>query len=168
MKLSLLYISVGIFSVLMQTTILHLLPFGFIVPDLALVLCVYWGLHHPTVGAVLGSFILGYSVDVFSSPPLLGLNTFAMSLVFLTVYLSSRFIWIHNPLLSAPVVFLASWVKSAALIMAWTLFLTVDSVWVVVLKLIFLEALVAAVMAPLVFFLLRRGQNYLEEASNPL
>ncbi|MEE9145296.1 MAG: hypothetical protein V3U06_11070 [Candidatus Binatia bacterium] len=91
-----------------------------------------------------------------------------MSLVFLTVYLSSRFIWIHNPLLSAPVVFLASWVKSAALIMAWTLFLTVDSVWVVVLKLIFLEALVAAVMAPLVFFLLRRGQNYLEEASNPL
>ncbi len=59
MKLSLLYISVGILSVLLQTTILHLLPFGFIVPDLALVLCVYWGLHHPTVGAVLGSFILG-------------------------------------------------------------------------------------------------------------
>ena len=38
------------------------------VPDLILVLCVYWGLHHPTVGAVLGSFVLGYSVDVVSSP----------------------------------------------------------------------------------------------------
>ena len=145
MKLSLLYISVGILSVLLQTTVLHFLPFGFIVPDLALVLCVYWGLHHPTVGAVLGSFILGYSVDVFSSPPLLGLNTFSMSLVFL-----------------------ASWVKSAALIIAWTLFLTVDSLWVVVLKYIFLEAIVAAVMAPFVFFLLRRGHNYLEEAPNPL
>ena len=32
-----------------------------------LVLCVYLGLHHPTVGAALGRFLLGYSIDVVSS-----------------------------------------------------------------------------------------------------
>ena len=167
MKSSLLFLLAGFLVVLLQTTFLHLLPLGPIVPDLILVLCVYWGLNHPTVGAVLGSFLLGYSVDVFSSP-VLGLNAFAMSLVFLAVYLSSRCIWIHNPLLSAAVVFLASWIKGAALIMVGTLFLAVDGLWMGVLKYIFLEALIAAMLAPAVFSLLRRGQSYLEEVRMPL
>lgn len=167
MKLSLLFLLFGFLLVLLQTTFLHLFPLGPIVPDLILVLCVYWGLNHPTVGAVFGSFILGYSVDVFSSP-VLGLNAFAMSLVFLAVYLSSRCIWIHNPLLSTAVVFFASWVKGAALIMVWTLFLAVDGLWMGVLKYIFLEALIAAILAPGLFFLLRRGQRYLEEVRMPL
>jgi rod shape-determining protein MreD len=103
MKLSLLLFAVGLLLVLLQTTFLHFFP---LVPDLILVLCVYWGLHHPTVGAVLASFVLGYSVDVVSSP-VLGVNALAMSLVFLSVYLSSRSIWLHNHLVSAIVVFLA-------------------------------------------------------------
>lgn len=167
MKLSLLFLLVGFLVVLLQTTFLHLFPLGPIVPDLILVLCVYWGLNHPTVGAVLGSFLLGYSVDVFSSP-VLGLNAFAMSLVFLAVYLSSRCIWIHNPLLSAAVVFFASWIKGAALILVGSLFLAAEGLWIGVLKYIFLEALVAAVLAPGVFSLLRRGQSYLEEVRMPL
>ena len=130
-------------------------------------LCVYWGLHHPTVGAVLSAFVLGYSVDVVSSP-ILGLNAFAMSLVFLAVYLSSRSIWIHNPLTSALVVFIASWVKGTALILVWMVFMSVDGLWVSALRYIFLEALVAALLAPVVFALLRRGQTYLEEARMPV
>ncbi|MBI2988568.1 MAG: rod shape-determining protein MreD [Deltaproteobacteria bacterium] len=167
MKLSLLFLLVGFLVVLLQTTFLHLLPLGPIVPDLILVLCVYWGLNHPTVGAVLGSFLLGYSVDVFSSP-VLGLNAFAMSLVFLAVYLSSRCIWIHSPLLSSAVVFFASWIKGAALILVGTLFFAVEGLWIGVLKYIFLEALAAAILAPVVFALLRRGQSLLEEVRMPL
>lgn len=167
MKLSLLFLSVGFLLVFLQTTFLHLLPPGPFVPDLILVLCVYWGLNHPTVGAVLGAFILGYSVDVFSSP-VLGVNAFAMSLVFLSVYLCSRCIWIHNSWLGAAVVFFASWVKGGALILAWTLLLTVDGLWMGALKSIFLEALFAAILAPWIFSLLRRGQNFLEEARLPL
>lgn len=161
MKLSALFMSFGLLLVLLQTTFLHLFPLGPIVPDLTLVLCVYWGLNHPTVGAVLGSFILGYSVDVFSSP-VLGLNAFAMSLVFLTVYLSSRCIWIHNSLLSAAVVFIAAWIKGAALVIVWNLFLAADGLWMGFLKYIFLEALTAAILAPAFFSLLRRSQSYLE------
>jgi rod shape-determining protein MreD len=162
MKLSLAFFVVGVLLVLLQTTFLHLLPIGPIVPDLILVLCVYWGLHHPTVGAVLGSFLLGYSVDVVSSP-ILGLNAFAMSLVFLAVYASSRSIWLHHPVVSSIVVLLAALIKGAALLLVWTVFLSVEGFWTGALRYILLEALVAAVLAPAVFALLRRGQTYLEE-----
>jgi rod shape-determining protein MreD len=163
MKLSLLFFAVGLFMVLLQTTFLHFFP---VVPDLILVLCVYWGLHHPTVGAVLGSFILGYSVDVVSSP-ILGINAFAMSLVFLAVYLSSRSIWLHNPLVSAIVVFLASLVKGAALLVVWAIFLSTEGFWIGAIRYILGEALVAAVLAPAVFAMLRRGQVYIERVQIP-
>jgi rod shape-determining protein MreD len=163
MKLSLVLFAVGLLRVLLQTTFLHFSP---VVPDLILVLCVYWGLHHPTVGAVLGSFVLGYSVDVVSSP-LLGINAFAMSLVFLAVYLSSRSIWLHNPLVSAVVVLLASLVKGVALVLVWVIFLSTEGFWMGAIRYILIEAVVAAVLAPLVFAVLRRGQTYLERVQIP-
>lgn len=166
MKLSLLFLGVGFFLLLLQTTVLHFFPLGPVVPDLILVLCVYWGLNYPTVGAALGSFILGYSVDVVSSP-LLGLNAFALSLVFLAVYLSSRCIWIHDSLLGAAVVFVASWVKALALLVASSLFMTSDGLWRGLLEYIFFDALAAAALAPILFVLLRRGQQYIEAAEMP-
>ena len=163
MKLSLLLFVTGLLMVLLQTTFLHFFP---LVPDLILVLCVYWGLHHPTVGAVLGAFVLGYSVDVVSSP-ILGINAFAMSLVFLAVYLSSRSIWLHNHLVSAVVVLLASLIKGAALVLVSAIFLSTEGFWMGALRYILLEALVAALLAPFVFALLRRGQTYLEKVQIP-
>lgn len=168
MRLSLLFIAAGFLVVLLQTTVLHLLPLGRFVPDLALVLCVYLGLNHPTVGAVLGSFILGYSVDVFSAGGVLGLNAFAFSLVFLAVYVSSRAIWVHSPLSSAPVVFFASWIKVAALQGVWTLFLAMDGLGAGALKYTLVDAILAAVLAPGIFSLLKRGQSYLEEVRMPV
>jgi rod shape-determining protein MreD len=162
MRSSLLFLTVGMLSLLLQTTFLHLLPLGPIVPDLILVLCVYWGLYYPSVAAVLGSFALGYSVDVISSP-ILGLNAFAMSLVFLAVYLSSRSIWLHNPMVSAIVVFLASLIKGAAFVLVWAVFLSMEGIWIGAARYIIMEALIAALLAPFVFALLRRGQSYLEQ-----
>jgi len=168
MRFSLLFIVAGFLVVLLQTTVLHLLPLGRFVPDLALVLCVYLGLNHPTVGAVLGSFILGYSVDVFSAGGVLGLNAFAFSLVFLAVYLSSRAIWVHSPLSSAPVVFFASWIKVAAFQGIWTLFLAMEGLGAGALKYTLVDAILAAVFAPGIFSLLKRGQSYLEEVRMPV
>lgn len=163
MKLWLLLFAVGLVMILLQTTFLHFSP---VVPDLILVLCVYWGLHHPTVGAVLASFVLGYSIDVVSSP-ILGVNAFAMSLVFLAVYLSSRSIWLHNHLVSAIVVLLASLVKGAALVLVWAIFLSTEGFWMGAIRYILIEALVAALVAPFVFSLLRRGQSYVERVQIP-
>jgi rod shape-determining protein MreD len=160
MRLFLLYFVVGIFLILLQSTFLHILPSP-VVPDLVLVLCVYLGLHHPTVGAALGSFVLGYSVDVVSSR-LLGLNAFAMTLVFLAVYFSSRSIWLHHPVVSSLIVLFAALVKGVAVALLWTVFLKAEGFWFGAARTIILEALVAAVLAPVVFALLRRGESYLK------
>jgi len=155
----LLYFLVGLFLILLQSTFFSLLPLGPIVPDLILVLCVYLGLHHPTVGAALGSFVLGYSVDVVSSR-LLGFNAFAMTLVFLSVYFSSRSIWLHHPVVSSLIVLCAALVKGVAMVLVWVIFLSMEGFWLGAVKYIVMEALVAAALAPLVFSLLRRGENY--------
>jgi rod shape-determining protein MreD len=161
MRLFLLYFVVGIFLILLQSTLLHLLPFGPVVPDLVLVLCVYLGLNHPTVGAAVGSFVLGYSIDVLSSR-LLGINAFAMTLVFLAVYFSSRTIWLHHPVVSSLIVLLAAVVKGLALVLLWTIFLSAEGFWIGAVKYILMEALLAAALAPLVFSLLRRGESYMK------
>jgi rod shape-determining protein MreD len=160
MRLFLLYFVVGIFLILLQSTFFHILPSP-VVPDLVLVLCVYLGLHHPTVGAALGSFVLGYSIDVVSSR-LLGLNAFAMTLVFLAVYFSSRSIWLHHPVVSSLIVLFAALVKGVAVALLWTVFLKAEGFWFGAARTIILEALVAAVLAPVVFALLRRGESYLK------
>lgn len=166
MRLFLLFFLVAIFVLLLQTTLLHLLPISPVVPDLTLVLCVYLGLYHPTVGAALGAFLLGYSIDIVSSR-IIGLNAFAMSLVFLTVYLSSRAIWLQNPLVSSFVVLLASLVKGAALVLVSALFVSVEGFWIGAGWYIIKEALLAALLAPVVFALLRRGENYVDRFRAP-
>jgi rod shape-determining protein MreD len=161
-KLFSLLLAVGFLTVLFQTTFLHLLPLGGIVPDLVLVICVYLGLNHQTVGSVFGAFLLGYAVDVFSSP-VSGLNAFALSFVFLAVYVSSHWVWVRSPLLSSAVVFFASWIKGAALVLLWTLFLARNELeFAGFLRYIFLDSLVAALLAPVVFSFLSRAKTYLE------
>ena len=93
----------------------------------------------------------------------LTLALFAMSLVFLSVYLSSRSIWIQNPLVTSFVVLLAALVKGAALVLLWAVFLSVEGFWLGAARYIIMEALVAALLAPVLFALLRRGQNYVEK-----
>ena len=157
MKLSLLLFGFGILLVVLQTTLQRLLPIGAIVPDLVLVLCVYWGLHHPSAGAAFGSFMLGYTVDIISSQ-LLGVNAFAMSLVFLSVYLGSRSIWLHHPIVSSIVVLFAALVKGAGLVLVWVVFLSTEGFWQGAARYIVSEALIAAVLAPFMFALLQRGE----------
>ncbi len=166
MRLFLLFFLVAIFVLLLQTTLLHLLPISPVVPDLTLVLCVYLGLYHPTVGAALGAFLLGYSIDIVSSR-IIGLNAFAMSLVFLTVYLSSRAIWLQNPLVTSFVVLLASLVKGVALVLVSAIFVSIEGFWIGAGWYIIKEALLAALLAPIVFALLRRGESYVDRFRAP-
>jgi rod shape-determining protein MreD len=159
MKVSLLLFVVGIFLVVLQTTLQRLLPIGPMVPDLILILCVYWGLRHPTIGAAFGSFLLGYSVDILSSQ-LLGVNAFAMSLVFVAVYVGSRSIWLHHPIVSSIIVLCAALIKGVGIALAWAVFLSIEGFWQGALRYIVSEALMAAVLAPFMFALLARGESY--------
>jgi rod shape-determining protein MreD len=161
-KLFFLFLAVGFLAILFQTTVLHFFPLKSVVPDLVLVLCVYLGLNHHTLGSVFGAFLLGYSMDVFSTP-VTGMHAFALSLVFLAVYVSSHWIWVRNPLLSSAVVFFASWVKGTALVLLWFFFLARNGLELAgFLKYALLDSSVAALLAPLVFLGLNRAKSYLE------
>jgi hypothetical protein len=59
-------------------------------------------------------------------------------------------------------VFFASWVKAVALIIAGSIFLSAEDFWLGILRYVLLEAAFAAILAPAVFFLLQRGQSYME------
>ena len=163
MKASIFLFSIGLVLVLVQATILHILTWDPIVPDLTMILCVYWALYRPTVGAVWGTFVLGCAIDILSSP-VLGVNAFALSLVFLLTLLSSRFIWGRGHFISATVVFVATWVRVGAMALVSPLFQGLEASWTVAVHSLVWEALFSALIAPALFVVLRFVQGRLDPA----
>lgn len=149
-------------ALLVQTTLVPLLPFGALMPDLLLVVCVYLGLHFHSPAGALGAFAIGYVEDSFSGA-VPGLNAFAMMVVFITVYLASRQLWVSNALSKIVMVFLASLVKAFAVLALLGLFLSLDGVWRTAMKYVLVEAVLAAAVGPLMFALLARTQQVAAE-----
>jgi rod shape-determining protein MreD len=141
------------FGLLLQTTLVHALPFGMHPsPDVLLVICVYLGLHRHTVGGVFGAFVLGYVQDAVSGTAT-GLNAFGMVVVYLLVYLTCRRLWVNNVLSKVVLVFLASWVKAGAVFLVSIVFGTFEGGWLALGSVLF-NAVLAAVIAPPIFALL--------------
>ncbi len=146
---------VAALGLLLQTTLLHVLPFGQPAPEIVLVLCVYLGLHHHTVGGVFGAFLLGYLQDsVSGSPP--GLNAFGMVVVYVLVYLTCRRLWVDNVVSRVVLVFLASLVKTVAVVAFIAVFIASGVSWSATVGRLLVNATLAAVVAPPVFWLLAR------------
>src|SRR5216117_1616107 len=98
---------------LIQTTIFPSLPGLPVVPDLILVLAVYLGAAHHTVGGAAGAFLLGYFLDTFSGT-LLGQNAFALSAVYLSVRFFARHLWFERGLPVMALAFYGSLVRGVA------------------------------------------------------
>ena len=144
------YIVTGMLVLLLQTTLLHGLSGGRIIPDLVLILCVYLGLHEHNIGGATGAFLLGYLLDSFSGS-LVGLHAFAMTTVYLVVYLVSRRLWMDNTLSGVAMVFLGSLLKGVAIVVALAAYLSIDRMSFGVAQTLFAEALLAAALTPIVF-----------------
>src|SRR3972149_10268670 len=140
------------FGVLLETTVLPVLPFGGAAPDILLVLCVYLALHHHTVGGAVGAFLLGYLQDSISGSAT-GLNAFGMCVVFLFVYLTCRRLWVDNLLSKVVLVFLASFVKTVAGVGFLMVFLDFEGAWGSLAWSVVLHAVLAATVAPPLFAL---------------
>ena len=167
MNVSLVLFGIGLVFVVLQSTFLHLASWTTpIIPDLTLILCVYWALNRPRVEAVWATFLLGYAIDILSSPQP-GLNALAFSAVFLVVYVVFRYIWANGPLVSAVTVFVAVWLKVGTLIVISPLFELSAGSWVVVADAILREALFSACIAPLLFLMLRSIQTRIETVKKP-
>lgn len=145
-----IYVLTGTAALLLQTTVLHGLTGGRIIPDLVLILCVYLGLHEHNIGGATGAFLLGYLLDSFSGS-LVGLHAFAMTTVYLVVYLVSRRLWMDNALSGVAMVFLGSLLKGLAIMVALAAYLSIDRMSFGVAQTVFAEALLAAALTPVVF-----------------
>lgn len=154
----------AVLGLLLQTTLPQVIHPGAAAPDLLLILCVYLGLRHHTVGGAVGAFALGYMEDAVSGGAA-GINAFGMSLVFVLVYLTSRRLWVDNLLSRVVVVFLASVVKTAAVVSLLTLFLSLDELRNAVMQSLLLQPIMAAAIASPVFALLAGTQQPVENVS---
>lgn len=158
MRVGVLFGFITIVALLLQTSVLPLVAIGRATPDLLLIICVYLGLHQHSVAGAVGAFVLGYLQDTFSGS-VVGLNAFAMSLVFVMVYLTSRRLWVDNAVSKVVVVFLASLLKTLAILLLAVLFLSVDGLSQTMLGYLVAQAALAAVLSPAVFALLAQTQR---------
>ncbi len=146
----------GIFFVILQTTLLPHLP---IVPDLLLIFCVYLAIHHSSVGGAAGAFLLGYSLDSCSGAPM-GMHAFAMSLVFTVVTTSARCLWLHNFLSTLSIVLLALFLRSCAFLF-WGEFGQMSTALQMLVSSRMLNEIGSVlVLAPVVFSVLGRGEEF--------
>jgi len=137
-------------AVILQAAILPLLPFGTVAPDILLVLAVYLGLHQKTVAGAIAAFLLG-SVEDSLAGSMAGLNSFAMCLVFLFVYLTSRRLWVENVVSEVVVVFVASVVKISVAASLLAVFVPADGLWSASFRGLVFRSALAAFAAPFLF-----------------
>jgi len=96
----------GIFLLLLQTTVLHVLPDWLGRPHLLLLFIVFLGTSHdPYRGAVL-VLLLGFLMDIFSGS-FLGLHPLAYLLLFAVLQTASRHLAINESVQQAPLVALS-------------------------------------------------------------
>jgi rod shape-determining protein MreD len=157
-RAALLYAVLAVIALLLQTTVLPHISVGRATPDLLLIMCVYLGLHQHSVAGAVGAFFLGYLQDTFSGS-LVGLNAFGMCLIFTIVYLTSRRLWVDNAISKIVVVFLASLLKTIAVLALIALFMSADDLWRTMLGYLFIEAGLAAILSPAVFAVLAHTQE---------
>lgn len=138
----------------LQTTLLPHFP---VIPDLLLIFCVYLALHHRSVGGAAGAFLLGYSLDSCSGAPM-GMNAFAMSLIFAIVTPMTRWFWSDNPLSTLFIVLLAFVLKTGVFLLWGEGGQLTTAFSPAVVSLLLQEATAAVIFTPFVFFFLYRGE----------
>lgn len=140
----------AVVAMLLQTTVIPRVDPLPVLPDLMLVLAVYLGVQHPGVGGAVGAFLLGYFVDAFSGT-VLGVNAFALSVVYAGAHLVSRRLWMEGGIPLMVVVFLGAAASEVASVAVTALVAAREPVWQHVLRFGLLEAGAAAVSAPAIF-----------------
>jgi rod shape-determining protein MreD len=151
----------GVVSMLLQTAVFPVLLPASLAPNLLLVLVVYLGVHQFGAPGAIGAFVLGYFLDTFSGT-LLGLHAFAFTAVYLGVHHVARVLWTEGGLPAMLIAFVAA-CSYAFLVLAVTSLAAAAGgvVWTHGVRHAALEALVAAVVTPLVFGFLSWEQRVL-------
>jgi rod shape-determining protein MreD len=136
-------------ALLIQTAVPLWFPFHALIPNLVIILTVDLGLRHHGALAALMAFAMGYATDALSGTHL-GMNAFLTTAVFLLTYEMSSRLLVTNVVVGAITVFLAVMVAGFGAVVFTAGRGTMETMNIVFPQLI-LQALVSAVIAPLIF-----------------
>lgn len=160
MRQTLLFVVAAIVALCLQAVVLPRLPIGPFIPDLMVILVVDMGLRAHNALAPILVFAAGYALDACSGTRL-GLNAFALTLIYLLIYELTRHAWLKGRGLAIALVFVAT------LLHTWVVLILAGGVREifpprrVVLDAALLQAILTTVLAPLVFRALASGQRIL-------
>lgn len=158
MRLVVLYALAALIALTFQTEAPRYLPFGAFLPDLILILAVDLGLRHHNALAALLAFAMGYAADAVSGTHL-GLNAFILTLIFALSYVISRQIMIASVGVGAIVVFFALLIRAYAGVAISSGLAAVSDSEFAILRVALPQALITAILAPLVFAMLEQAKR---------
>jgi rod shape-determining protein MreD len=136
-------------ALLFQTAVPLWFPFHALIPNLVIILTVDLGLRHHSALAALMAFAMGYATDALSGNHL-GMNAFLTTSIFLVSYEMSSRLLVTNVLVGAIAVFFAVMVAGLGAMIFTAGRGAVEAINLVFAQLL-LQALVSAIVAPLVF-----------------
>ena len=131
------------------------LPFA---PDLLLIVCVYLGIYHRSVGGAAWAFFLGYALDSCSGLPV-GAHTLAMSLIFSAVALVSQSLWMNNPVSVFVLITFAFLLKTVTFLFLYDVERASVLLLPFVARYVLWDMLFSLLLTPLVFSLLAPGER---------
>jgi rod shape-determining protein MreD len=141
----------GFLLLVLQSTFAHLIPVDLVVPNAALTIILYMGLHDYNVTrGVLMSFALGYLMDAFAGSPM-GLHTFVAVAVFLVSRVAALRLFLQGWIFEIILTFFLTLLASALVLGLRALFDKDFGSLLIHLKIVVSRAVATAVVAPLVF-----------------
>ena len=165
LRLILLFAIFALLGLAFESAVPHLISFRAIVPNLIIILAVDLGLRHHGVLPAMLAFAMGYATDALAgSHP--GLNAFMMTMVFLVSYEISTRLMIANAFVGATVVFLSVIATAFATISMANGFAALPDTGPLVPGLL-LEALISAIIAPIVFAILAGSKRLIGIPATP-
>ncbi len=139
-------------ALLIQTAVPLWFPFHALIPNLIVILTVDLGLRHHGALPALVAFAIGYATDAMSGTTL-GMNAFLMTGVFLLTYEISSRLMVTNAMVGATVVFFAVMLAGFGAIVI-TSGRGADAVINDAMPTLALQALISAIVAPMIFSLM--------------
>lgn len=169
LRVSLLFLLVCIMGLFIEAAVVHASFPHAIAPDFTLVLVVILALYYQTVTGVLGAFFLGLLSD-FASGQFVGPNAAGSVIVFCLVGMIASRVYAERSIAVLLITFICSLMKSATFIMMQILY--VDNAFAQIFrleigKLVLWEALLSALVAPIVLRLLVWSRQLSHHSRNP-
>jgi rod shape-determining protein MreD len=157
LRLILLFAVFAVLGLAIETAVPHLISFRALVPNLIIILAVDLGLRHHGVLPAVIAFTMGYATDALAgSHP--GLNAFMMTMDFLVSYEISTRLMVANALVGATVVFFGVIATALGTIAIANGFNALSDTGPLMPELT-LEALISAIIAPIVFAMLATSKR---------